>query len=226
MKRVVGAILSSALLASCVTTQVEEEANVFASYKAPEVGTKFVVNYISEDSPDGPDQFEQVVVATGEDYAVYAIPDEELGLQADSFFIEYSGVFWQVCGDRQPDQSERLALQGLWPLEAGKTATVTSSDVDGSIRKVDVSVLALETDTSDAFGEQPVASVHSAVEFPEYMRFAPQLSTPLRIDWGEPGSANYDGYDELVSIEKTNLEDYALWVDFGAKICAPQPLNG
>jgi hypothetical protein len=176
------------------------------------------VNSISEG--DHSSAVTQLVVDASDDYAVFAVLGET-GLSKENYFIEYSGLFWHGCGEKGPTASERDGLAGMWPLAVGKSTQVVVPDIAGDLRGVRIEIKDLVSRQSEVYGDKNIAIVQSYQPLVETSEYAVELGANVRIDWGVPGSDNYDGYDEVVSISEDYANRYADVVAFGKANCTP-----
>lgn len=220
--RIIGlATLSLMLLAGCASG-LSGGSGVYSAYKPPEVGTLLTVK--TTDATQASKEIRQLVVANGADFAVYKNIGVGLNKQSKAdYFIEYSGLYWQVCSDLQPSKNERKALKKMWPLKEGHTTKISAPNGSEGLELLDVTVEQIGVFVSEVFGEQSIFKVRTAFTTPEITMYAPDLGSALIIDWGEIGAKDYAGFDELVGIEKlSDLSRYKNQIDYGEANCVPE----
>lgn len=220
MKTTAAIVSSVFMLTACASVGSIAGGSDFDAYKPPAVGTLFTYNAVYTDGTPS-DEIRQLIVETGEDYAVYANLDSEVGVNVSDFFVEYSGLYWSVCDSPQPSAAERKAIRSLWPIKEGVSVNVTSGE-DGSSHEV--AVITKVTAGNDAIGSHDSVIVENRYEQVEISRFAPGVSAAVRIDWGRMGSGDYDGHDELVKIETVDLANYEAYTKVGRSLCSPGPM--
>ncbi len=216
--------LSAILLAGCASG-VGANSGPFANYTSPNVGMMVTVKAVDENSNET--RLQQLVVAQGKDFAVYKnISNDNVRPSKDDFFIEFSGLYWQVCSEPLASASERRALKKMWPLEEGASTQVLARDgaADRSLQNIAVEQVGVFV--SDVFGEQSIFKVRTEFTTPEITMYAPELKSPLIIDWGEIGADDYAGFDELVQIDQiADLSAYSDDIDFAKANCTPSALR-
>ncbi|MGB3627407.1 MAG: hypothetical protein WA989_16360 [Henriciella sp.] len=74
------------------------------------------------------------VVASGPDFVIYQPDLKYKPTSAESYVVEFSGVHAQSCNEPLPDDADRQALQSLWPLTSGASASVRSGAVPARYR--------------------------------------------------------------------------------------------
>ncbi len=215
--------LSLVLLAGCATGTANK-VSPYSVYAPPKVGTVLEYTAYAAGEPDL--NLKQVVVESGSDYALYANVSETGKPPAEEdFFLEFSGVYWQVCGDVMPSASERQSLQTLWPIQQGNSTILSGTDLAGKPIPVDVSVVSTKISEDIGFGALPAFDVKTTFDVPETTTFIPELSVASRIEWGVPGTENYAGYDQLVSVAQAEAGQYEDYVSFGKSRCLPAALR-
>ena len=194
------------------------ELDGFSSYAPPAPGTLLTLNSVYSGEADT--TLNQLVVVTGEDFAIYAnlLPGGLGGVE--DLFIEYSGVFWQDCGKPALTEYQRTKLTELWPLEPADTVMVPFDGNPGEPMRVEVQGWSDE-DFGGEIGTHKVVKVMNAYEAADYSSFAPALGLSLRIDWGEPGDETHAGFDQVTSIETVDLGGYQEYVDIANSVCKP-----
>lgn len=221
MKNSAAIVSSLALLSACASVATIRGGSDFGAYKPPAKGTLYTYNAVYTDGTPS-EQIRQLIIDTGEDFALYANLNED-GVQKEDFFVEYSGLYWAVCDAPQPSMDERKNIKSLWPIREGVSVDVTSGE-DGSIHEL--AVITKVNAGNEQIGQHPAIIVENRYEIVEISRFAPSLSATVRIDWGRMGAADYGGNDELIKIETVDLADYEAYTKMGRGLCSPEPFGG
>ncbi len=223
MRILSASVLGLGLLAGCANGP-GTPAGPYSNYVPPAVGTLVTYNAVSEGEPDT--EIRQLVVATGEDYALYVnLPEDRTAVEQEDFYLEFSGLYWHVCGDIAPSATERRNLQAMWPVQTGAETTLSGTDLAGGQMPVTVRILNTHEQIVGEFGPKSVFDVRTDWETPEITTFLPEKSVAVPIDWGEKGSADYSGYDQLTNVEQVDLATYDAYDDYGVSRCLPASLN-
>lgn len=223
MRVLLAVILGSTLLASCASG-VTSSSDVFSNYVPPKTGSVLTYLAYADGEPDM--EVKQLVVSTGADYTLYAnLSEYGDPPQQEDYFIEYSGLYWHVCGDAAPSMIERRALQQMWPISEATSTIVDGTSLSLGNSPTEVKVVSVGEFESELLGTQPIFKVRSSFDTPETTMFAPELSVALRIDWGDWGSENYAGNDQLQSISQADPGQYDNYVQFGTSQCLPAALR-
>ena len=223
MRILSASILGLGVLTGCATSS-STELSPYSKYLPPKIGTLVTYTAVSEGVPE--ELVKQLVVATGDDYALYVnLPEYGNAVEQDDYFLEFSGLYWHVCGDIAPSATERRNLQSMWPIKEGAQTTLNGMDLAGKQMPVTVKILETRTPDAGSLISNPVFDVRTDWETPEITTFIPEKSVAMRISWGEAGSDNYSGYDQLANIEQVDLVAYKAYVDYGVSRCLPANLN-
>ncbi len=187
------------------------------SYHPPKPGTMLRLKSVFHGEVDA--ELQQIVLMSGDDYAVYAnMADGGFSGPAD-LFVEYSGLYWQDCTEPPLSDYQRGKLQDLWPVSVGKSVTLPFK---GNVAEaMTVSVVGIEKATHASLGELDVVRVANSYESVDYSDFSPKLGVSIRIDWGEPGTDANIGYDELVSLGQADLSQVSSLIELAQQHCMP-----
>ena len=231
MRILAAIVVGSALLASCTTsddigpgsattvppaeTAVENTLSAHAEYTAPKPGTMLTLTSVFKGEEDS--EINQLVVASGQDYAIYAnILDDGLQGPGD-FFIEYSGLYWQEGGLAPLTDYQRRKLVELWPLQPGDAVQLP---YQGDLSQMmDIEVVGWAETSTARLGDLDVVKILNSYAERDYSTFSPRLGVSVRIDWGEPGTDGHLGYDELTAIKQVNLAEYAEYSQIATSAC-------
>ena len=94
------------------------------AYSPPPVGTMVTWSFGNEAERE---TRISLVVATGEDYAIY-LSDLRLSDENPSaYFAEFSGIHLTSCAADMPSERERERLASAWPMTSGDTVEVSGS---------------------------------------------------------------------------------------------------
>ena len=217
--------IAAAALAACTTTPPESTQTTAATamvepsaaYRAPAPGTKLHLRTVVPGQDEA--ELTQLVLVTGNDYAIYAnlLPDGLGGVE--DLFIEYSGLYWHDCGQPKLNAAQRAQLSGLWPLEPGNSTVLSS--LGGDINEMTVTVEAARIIESGPLAGEQAFQISNRYDQVDYSTFVPARGLAARIDWGDKDSDQYDGYDELMSSELVDLADYQQFVALARSACIP-----
>ena len=237
MRVIKSAILAGMLVSGCATNNTGDEifddaatgvdainmtsatdAGPYGAYVPPEPGTLVTLQSVYKDEDDS--ELKQLVVASGDDYAIFAnVLDSGLSGPED-LFIEYSGVYWHDCSRPDLTNYQRDKLKALWPLEVGDSVQVP---FDGDpTQLLTVEVVEWKDVEIDGVGTFKSAVIRNAYETVDYSSFSPEMGMSLRIDWGEPGEASHAGFDVVTSIDDVELANYQDYVDLALTACLPE----
>ncbi|MEQ9315054.1 MAG: hypothetical protein RLN72_04325 [Henriciella sp.] len=128
------------------------------------------------------------IVASGPDFVIYQPDLKYKPNSAASYMVEFSGVHAQTCSEPLPDQDDRRALQSLWPLMPGATASVRTGAVPAryQVRTADQAELI-------AGGRLPGEAmwVDGQVGDAELkLLVSKDLGLPIAIEWDAGGSGH------------------------------------
>ncbi|MFC7290333.1 hypothetical protein [Hirschia litorea] len=223
MRVIWSTLLGTTLLASCASG-VGGQSGIYSAYVPPKEGS--LLTYMAYADGEADMEVKQLVVATGADYTLYAnISEYGDPPQQEDYFIEYSGLYWHVCGDMAPSSAERRALQQMWPISENDSTIVEGTSLTETNVPTEVKIVSVGEFDSEEFGLQPIFKVRSSFDTPETTVFAPQMSVAMRIDWGDWGSENYAGNDQLKSISEDAEGQYNRYLDYGKSQCLPAELR-
>lgn len=74
------------------------------------------------------DQYRELLVAQGDDFAIYKTVSEYEAGDASDYFALFSGIDFHSCDMDMPDAARRQSVASLWPLEEGKSVEITLPD--------------------------------------------------------------------------------------------------
>ncbi|MEL6323433.1 MAG: hypothetical protein AAFQ84_04290, partial [Pseudomonadota bacterium] len=148
------------------------------SYSPPPIGTQ--VTWVT-DTAEGRATRVSEVVATGADFAIHLYDltwDEEAPY---NYFAEFAGFHIASCASDMPSTEERLRLQSFWPLQSGRSLSLTDQYNSTYIVGEPIPYTISQID-----GTNPAQAVTAVVgDHRTDMTVSLKWHTPVQLNWGD-----------------------------------------